>query len=230
MIVGISGNTLDITEGSFVGYRRYFANETFVNEVSKAGGVPIVLPYSTDLAKEHVSIIDGLLLTGGSDVDSSLYNKATKIRGISVIERDLYELEMVRLATEKGIPILGICRGLQLINVAFGGTLKYIDNHYTKEGHFAKISSKLSPLIGPQVTVNSYHNMGIETLGKGLEVVAESNDGIIEGISHEKHDFILGLQWHPEILDMGIIFEEFCSQIRKRKNKEEYKIEKQSIC
>jgi putative glutamine amidotransferase len=178
----------------------------------------IRLSYTTerDLGEQR---LDGLLLTGGGDVDPTLYGSPDPARASKGVNRnrDKFEFEMIRQALEDELPILGVCRGMQVVNVALGGTLhvdlesKGYDDHAGAEGkpvrHAIDIeaNSLLSGLAGGlEQEVNSFHHQAVEGLGKGLMAVAHSTDGVVEAVEwslKEGMPFLLLVQWHPERMD-----------------------------
>jgi putative glutamine amidotransferase len=181
--------------------------------IADAGGIPIELSRDAD-AKEVVSRLDGLVLSGGSDISPSLYGATPHERlGKVDRERDDWELEVLAEATRRNIPILGVCRGCQLINVFYEGTL---NQHVGKEygvGHPAwhqdsslvahdiviENASLLSGLFPRRIGVNSKHHQTLDRIGADLVVTARADDGVVEAI--EKPGFpVLGVQWHPESL------------------------------
>jgi putative glutamine amidotransferase len=168
---------------------------------------------------DYVAALDGLILQGGADIDPRHYGEArTHTCGAVDATRDRFELELLRAFAAAGKPVLGICRGLQLINVAFGGTL-YQDlcadgatavqhvhaEAYDAHGHSLRMApgSWFAKLHGDAATgiVNSLHHQGVKTLGEGLEAQAWSDDGVIEAIRGTGDTFIAGVQWHPEFHD-----------------------------
>ncbi|WP_299025805.1 gamma-glutamyl-gamma-aminobutyrate hydrolase family protein [uncultured Thermanaerothrix sp.] len=193
---------------------RWFAiSETYVAAVERAGGVAVLLPALLDdeALQGARQRLNGLLLTGGADVDPALYGGGwhPKVYGVDA-RRDATEIALVRLAAQTGWPFLGICRGIQVINVALGGTL-YADlpeqlgsrvAHWSEEmGHLVQIEpdSRLANLVkASEIQVNSYHHQGIERLAPGLRAVGWSPDGLIEAVEVPGHPFGLGVQWHPE--------------------------------
>ena len=172
-----------------------------------------------DLAYKYLVLSDALILQGGNDICPSKYNQQNT-RAKNVVEfRDIFELALIEVATIKQIPILGICRGMQLLNIHFGGTLhQHLEdgiwqNHSVLDGgnggEVAKLEKahevSLVPgknlsqwLKKPKITVNSEHHQGVNLLGKDLEIEAVSNDGLIESFS-KQGGRILGIQWHPEL-------------------------------
>lgn len=164
---------------------------------------------------------DGLLLCGGGDVDPALYHQP--LNGSQEIspERDALELHFIQEFLAAGKPILGICRGLQILNVAFGGSLiqhlPTAEQHRAEEGdliHPIKAEGLLKELYGAHPTVNSFHHQAVERLGRGFRAIAFAEDGTVEAIQHQSLP-ILGVQFHPERMQNGTpIFEWFLSQIR----------------
>ncbi|SMB91023.1 putative glutamine amidotransferase [Thermanaeromonas toyohensis ToBE] len=195
---------------------RIFLNSAYVAAVSQAGGIPLLLPPgSQEMAEEYLKIIDGLLLTGGGDVDPRLYGEEPK-EGLGRVlrERDTFELYITRRALLLGKPILAICRGMQLLNVAAGGTLyqdivRELGSSLHNPGgprsalhHRIEIQpgTLLYKWLGGQVKVNSMHHQAVRSLGQGLRVSATSEDGLIEAVEGTGEAFVVGVQWHPEEL------------------------------
>ncbi len=187
--------------------------------VLDAGGIPFILPNhsNNEIIKEQISHLDGLLLSGGVDLDPLLYgeNCLENLGSISP-ERDFFELAILSEYLKTGKPVLGICRGLQLINVHYGGTL-YQDVSYIERDiniqhrqkylpelptHDIKIDKNnlLYDILGEKARVNSFHHQMIRTLGKNLTVIATAPDGVIEAFQDKKHPFFYGVQWHPEMM------------------------------
>lgn len=217
-IIGLTINRLSLTNPL---NPNQGLSESYIQAVSNAGGIPILIPLG--LPQEHLqtlySHLDGILLTGGSDVDPARFNGRSHMRVYDVdSDRDALEIGLVRLAVESGKPLLGICRGVQVINVALGGTL-YTDlaDHYPNalrhdwypdiprdyRAHEVEIdpSSRLAAVLGatrPQV--NSLHHQGLERIGAGLSVVAKAPDGLVEAVENPERPFFIGVQWHPEWL------------------------------
>ncbi|OHW61647.1 putative glutamine amidotransferasec [Andreesenia angusta] len=247
-IIGISGSVLDIENGPFTGSRRAYVNEDYVKAVVKSGGVPVIIPMTAD--KEIIDIqldgIDALLLSGGHDIDPSEYGEAPKPRlNETLPERDKFDILLVEGAVKRGIPVLGICRGHQVLNVALGGSLhqdlEYIEGCEEAHDQFesedpeshavrTKERSILRELLGETLKVNSFHHLAIKELAPGFRATAISSDGLIEGIEHSRHKFIVGVQWHPEALAssgdrrMERLFEEFVYSAKALSKQERYPI------
>lgn len=196
-------------------------NTTYINAVLKAGGTPIILPIlkNPEDIKNYVDIVDGIIFTGGEDL-SPLYFGEEPIREVDEIcyDRDTFEMELFKQAYEKAIPIFGICRGTQLINIALGGTIyqdiyKQIPNigghtcpNNLQEGHHNIIIENDTIMFDifkkERLVVNSLHHQAVKDLGANLKTSSSSIDGIIESIESTNDRFILGVQFHPEAMAM----------------------------
>ncbi|MBO1757173.1 gamma-glutamyl-gamma-aminobutyrate hydrolase family protein [Dermacoccus nishinomiyaensis] len=218
-VIGIITNVEYDPHYLFPGYRRVAVNEDYSRSITQAGGIPIMLPPSTDHSTlpQQLALLDGLLLAGGSDVDPLLYGQPAKqeCQTTSPI-RDAYEIEALRLARENRLPVLGICRGMQLINVALGGSL-FQDLRYagTDQQHMA-MGNPASPLHHISVeersflhdawgvtkaAVNSFHHQALDAVADALRVVARADDGLVEAVQHADDAWCLAaVQWHPEMM------------------------------
>lgn len=216
--IGISTKVAVHAGPHFVGYRRIYTNDDYVQAVLAGGGIPVVLPLIGDPAviTDMVGNIDGLVLMGGNDVDPALYGEEpqTKLGGIS-IEQDTFDTALYHAAAAGKKPVLGICRGAQLINVLNGGTL-YQDMSYAKfssikhnqEDHprqpihaiTIEKGSRLYDIYGATTRVNSFHHQCIKDVAANFTITARSKDGVPESIEHTGDTFILGIQWHPEMM------------------------------
>lgn len=180
--------------------------------------LPVIIPNKyLDVIKYFEKLdINGLILSGGNNITPSLYDASYDVND-SFLERDRTEMKLINYCLENDIPILGICRGMQIINVYFGGTLtQNIQNHVNKN-HKINIS-KYHEYFGESHVVNSFHNFGIykENLGNDIEVFAESNDGVIEGLYHKTRR-VVGMQWHPERKPTENISERFIKNFFKER-------------
>jgi len=192
------------------------APDTYIYALRRAGAQEAVLmPDDLDdsEARELLDRFDGLLLLGGGDLDPETYGQARAEETYGVIgRRDGFELPLVRAAVERGLPTLAICRGHQVLNVAFGGTLEqHIATSEVSHGlpgveggsamHDVRVAegSRLATAIGTtRAPVSSHHHQAVEKLGDGLEAVAWADDGVVEGIELDGDAWIVGAQWHPE--------------------------------
>ena len=238
--IGIAANILQMHDGFFVGVYRDYVNNDYVDSVVKGGGIPVMLPVLRDLedVKDQIRGLDGIILTGGYDVDPSLYGEETRQEcGFIMREIDEFYLSLVRAADELGIKVLGICKGAQIINVAYGGTLyqdlvsqcpkalKHIQQaprYQATQGIMIKDDSFLYDVFGPSERVNSYHHQSVKTLGKGLRLTATTKDGIVEGFEKEEGTFMCGVQFHPEMMatfnneEMISFFTMFFEKLKKK--------------
>ena len=188
----------------------------YVDAVRMAGGVPIVLPPVEGETPEGLDAVAGLILPGGGDVDPAHYGGGHHDANYGISqERDRFELALTRAAiARQSMPLLCVCRGMQLLNVALGGDLiAHIPDQFgTSVVHRAAQlkpvphgvrldpESRLARLLdGTQLTVQSVHHQAVGRLGYGLRAVAWSDDGVIEGVESERHPFVIGVQWHPEL-------------------------------
>lgn len=203
----IIGITTDIKEGHFV------IEDAYGRAVAKAGGIPLLLPSipeRPELLIEAASHIDGLLLPGSRDMDPKFYNEEPhpKLRLMS-IERTETEFILLEESLKREIPVLGICGGMQLLNVFYGGSLyqdiaSFLPNALTHEkGAVHDILVKEDTLLGgilgaERLAVKSYHHQAVNAVGSGVKVSATSPDGIVEGIESGDSSYLLGVQWHPE--------------------------------
>jgi putative glutamine amidotransferase len=219
-----------------------FLKRSYYEAVERAGGVPVLLPNSrkTNNTLNFLQLLDGLLISGGNDVDPVFYGEKREARNLSITpERDIFELSLVKKAGEKKIPLLAICRGMQLLNVAFGGNL-YQDfsternfRDHTLEGltiykkRHAIVIQKESRLFDiirrRRIMVNTSHHQMVKNVGRGLIASAWSEeDGVIEAIETEENHPFLGVQWHPELMmdrNSIVLFDWLIRSARKYKVK-----------
>ncbi len=188
----------------------------YVRSVIDAGGLPLLLPLNDEsepgqeVFHQLLDLVDGLVLTGGGDIEPAVYGAATHdATKYTDAERDRYDIGLMELVVERTIPTLGICRGLQLSNVVFGGTLaQHLDGHEADHlaydtAHTVHVEpgSRLAAVVGHgEVAVNSLHHQAIAQLGRGVNAVATSADGVVEAIELDGSDHFLAVQWHPELL------------------------------
>ncbi|MGH4123175.1 MAG: gamma-glutamyl-gamma-aminobutyrate hydrolase family protein [Clostridium sp.] len=240
-IIGISGSLIIDQGGNFPGYERSYVNDDYVQSVANAGGTPFIIPmvYDENVLISQIEVIDALILSGGHDVNPLLYGEEP-IQNLGGIlpKRDTFDIKLVKIALEMNKPILGICRGEQILNVAGGGSLhqdlSYIDGCFIKHNqgslpsvatHTVQIleGTKLHEILGDTVMTNSFHHLAIKEVAPGYKISAISKDGVIEAIEKEGGGFILGVQWHPEMMakDHPVMLKIFKKLIDKAKVKRE---------
>lgn len=192
-------------------------HETYMQVITEAGGVAVVLPpVPPGQAIEHLSMVDGILLAGGGDLHGHWFGQPLHPLAREIDpERDCYEIALIKQAAEMGKPILGVCRGIQVINAALGGdiwqdlslmSLTQEVNHFPQTPiwygshrvHIKEDSRLASILSNTDIWVNSTHHQAIQTLGEGLAAVGTSTDGIIEAVEGTGESFLVAVQWHPE--------------------------------
>ncbi len=230
LLIGLTPRLLrDVPqELGFRGKTLQFLEQSVPHWVMANGALMVMLPTveaqqpfhrATVSIDDYVDSLDGLLLQGGADIDPALYGEpVTHSRGRMDTVRDRFECELLRAFVAAGKPVLGICRGLQLINVAFGGSLyqdlgedaatsaaHHVADLYDEHIHPIRIGadSWLAGVYGglPGGAVNSIHHQGIKQLGNGLLVEARADDGVVEAIRWQGDSFVVGVQWHPEFHD-----------------------------
>ncbi len=215
-----------------------YISGTYIYGVERAGGTPVILPVTEDPAalKDAVAKMDGILVSGGVDVLPLIYGEPMESFCQKVVpERDEYEILMIREAYRQKKPILGICRGMQVLNVAFGGTLyqdleaQGLKNHSYAgriDGDHAvhrvdfEPGSILCGVFGQDLMTNSRHHQAVKDPGENVRITARSEDGVIEGIEISGgHPFTVGVQWHPEMMqetdEHPLIFKAFIDAFKK---------------
>ncbi|WP_153930000.1 gamma-glutamyl-gamma-aminobutyrate hydrolase family protein [Limosilactobacillus walteri] len=237
-IIGISGSRIIDQNGPFPGYYRSYVNEDYVDSVIQNGGIPYIIPFNEqpDVTVAQVANVDGLILSGGHDIDPRLYGEESlpKIGDIWP-DRDYFDMLLLREAEKQHKPVLGICRGAQLINVAHGGSL-YQDISYRdgltlkhNQGRTPDIESQsvtlettsyLAKLFGREtLSVNTFHHQLINKVGAGLYAVGHAGDGVVEALENDDAS-VIGVQWHPEMLhrsdrEMNKVFSDLINKSMK---------------
>ena len=193
---------------------RAFAYTTYVDSLRRAGAVPVLIPPQPENAAELIDDLDGILLAGGDDCDPAAYGEAPH-PSVEPMDprRQANDLTLARAARQRGIPTLGICLGVQMMNVAAGGTLiqdiassidtdiDHASEPADRHRHEVLIESDthLADILGArQLNVNSSHHQAIGRVADALRVTAHAPDGVIEGLEDPAHPFYVGVQWHPE--------------------------------
>lgn len=208
VIVGITGNEKEMPAMSGITYDA--APRDLSEGVKQAGGLPIVIPIGKpEMAKDYVDMIDKLILSGGQHVDPRFYGQEKEIESDDYsLARDEFELALIKEALAQNKPIFAVCRGMQLVNVALGGTLhQAVQNHWQEEvlgtSHQLEIqpNSRVSQLFQAGTQINSLHRQSIKDLAADLVATAhDPRDGTIEAYESRGQHAILGIQWHPEFL------------------------------
>lgn len=218
-IIGVSSRKIPFFDHDKP-YPRYGVAISYVESVEAAGGTPIILPMTQDrlVLDAVLELLDGLLLTGGQDVGPQHYGEEPHARLQTVDPlRDITEMYLARKALAADLPLLAICRGQQVLNVAAGGSL--VQDIHSLIGpeclrHFQETTeevathkvrvhegTKLLEITGEsQVMVNSYHHQCVKKVAPGFVINATATDGVVEGVESTTHTFALGVQWHPELL------------------------------
>lgn len=229
----------------YYGLPIFIQNTTYLNAVTDAGGAPVIIPLqlSEEMLRVIYEMLDGVFLPGGEDLDPALYGEERhEFLGAVDGERDRTEMLLARWALADGKPLLAICRGMQMLNVASGGSL-YQDIRAQRDGSekhdyfppaFERVrishdidiqpESRLGRIFGQRSTVNSMHHQALKSLGQQCQPIAWAPDGVVEAVEVAGHPFALGVQWHPEELathqqDAGSqrLFADFVAQCRVRR-------------
>lgn len=212
---------IGITPGYWSENNKLFIHKGYTDAIISAGGIPFLLPLTLDedVVVSGIEKCDGILLSGGPDVDARLFGEFNmNCSGEISPYRDCLDLLAARITIEGKKPVLGICRGAQVLNIALGGSIyqdifsQIKDRDIIKHKQEApgwypvhdiniKEGSKVYAAFGKSSTgVNSFHHQAVKELGSGLEAVAWSPDGIIEAVEHKTNSFAVGVQWHPELM------------------------------
>lgn len=234
-IIGISTNFLCVDKGKFLGMERIYVNKDYVDAVIKAGATPLLLPpvENSEAIRQYIELCDGFILSGGGDINPLLFGESPhpKLEEFNTtLDRAQWSLTEAILQTNK--PLFAICRGMQLLNVVLGGTLwqdiSAVDHPVMLHSQYGPRADVFHPitleqnsipgrLFGAKLKVNSFHHQCINKLGHHLQITATAPDGIIEAIEMPSHPFVVGIQWHPEMLltasdEMLPLFHEFIHQ------------------
>lgn len=212
--IGISAGTM-VVDGNL---ERSYVNQEYIISLQKAGAVPVILPVVEDLSlvEEQLEFLDGVVISGGADIDPWFYHEEVKTTcGLTNHVLDAFTLATIRAAYEAELPLFGICRGCQAINVAFGGTL-YQDINTDRPGSYAHVQkaerwepihdisvdedSFLYSVLGNRCRVNSFHHQAVARVAEGFSVTARARDGIVECLEKEAGGFVCGVQFHPEMM------------------------------
>ncbi len=192
---------------------------SYVQSVELAGGSPLLVPPGAGI-EETLDALDGLVFSGGSDLDPQLYgSEPHEATGGIVRERDEFELELMRAALDRDLPVLAICRGSQVLNVARGGGIeqhlperlgdevhRQVPGTFGEHGIDVLPDTRLAGIVGPRAAVKSHHHQGFDRLGAGLRESARADDGTLEGVEDPDRRFAIGVLWHPEEDDEKALF------------------------
>ncbi len=192
---------------------RFDVNAKYIDAVRRAGGYPVLLPPGEREPGECFEFLDGIVMTGGPDIDPQRYGGKMhpEVYGVD-LERDASEIALVKAIFEQQKPTLCICRGMQVLNVALGGTLvEHVPDEFgvkvvhrggdTYQPHEVEVvaGSHLARVVGPgRLATASWHHQALRNLAPGLKVTARSSDGVVEAVEHADHDELIAVQWHPE--------------------------------
>ncbi|HFR3343407.1 gamma-glutamyl-gamma-aminobutyrate hydrolase family protein [Streptococcus sp. A34] len=208
VVIGISGNEQEFPSKS--GRHYVTVARELSDGVRQAGGLPIVIPMGNpDSAKDYIDMVDKLILSGGQHVDPSLYGQEKEIDSDDyLLARDEFELALIKEALRQGKPIFAVCRGMQLLNVALGGSLEQsLEDHWQNDwagtSHQLEVEghSRVSHLFAQGSQINSFHHQRIKELAPGLVATGrDPRDGTIEAYESKGKQALFGLQWHPEFL------------------------------
>ena len=216
---------------------RQFVTNSYIRAIHMAGGLPLLLPLvRSDIAiSDYTILCDGFLFCGGGDITPLLFGEELQTNvGETDITLDLFQLRLMKAVLKTGKPILAICRGMQVLNVACGGTIfqdlsmlpDTLNHMQLSTGRrdvshrisFAK-GSKMHRILGEFAYTNSFHHQAVKTPGKGLRITGKTKDGVIESIERPSDSFTVGIQWHPECMlekngNMKENFRAFLSAVR----------------
>lgn len=240
--IGITAWRRDLP--TFLGERTdlHTLDPDYAKGVWLAGGIPILIPPTADdLVRDYAAFLDGLIVSGGGDISPHSYGEVDTGQSYDVnVETDRFEIALIHEAEKRNLPTLGICRGFQLLQVAFGGKMlqdlhEKFPNHPATTGSAAEIlnqrhavdfsNDSIFPQIygGTHYLVNTIHHQCVQSVGKGFRAVGWSDDGIIEAVESETSWFALGVQWHPEKMKSSQeqeLFRFFIQSIKSQRKKE----------
>ena len=242
-IIGISTSVLVDEGGGFPGYERIYVNKDYVSSVISAGAVPLMIPMDAteENLRQTLELVDGMIFSGGHDIAPIRYGEEPhqKLQEICP-ERDDFDFLLYRLAKEHSLPILGICRGFQLMNVSEGGklyqdlSLKNTESLKHSQGHGPSIpthtvkvesGSKFYKILGKEeIRVNSFHHQAVKSTSENVAISGKALDNVVEAIELKNYPFGLGVQFHPEMLqakeeDMKKIFSALVSAAKEYREK-----------
>ena len=242
-IIGISTSVLVDEGGGFPGYERIYVNKDYVSSVISAGAVPLMIPMDAteENLRQTLELVDGMIFSGGHDIAPIRYGEEPHQKSQEICpERDDFDFLLYRLAKEHSLPILGICRGFQLMNVSEGGklyqdlSLKNTESLKHSQGHGPSIpthtvkvesGSKFYKILGKEeIRVNSFHHQAVKSTSENVAISGKALDNVVEAIELKNYPFGLGVQFHPEMLqakeeDMKKIFAALVSAAKEYREK-----------
>ena len=203
--------------------------QDYVRAIEHAGGRPLLVPPSEDGIEETLDAFDGVIFSGGSDLDPEMYGQEAHPETYGIVEqRDRAELALLEAALARDMPVLAICRGSQVLNVALGGDLvqhlpdvvgdqkhKHTPGEYADHEVDVHPETRLGSLLGERAPVKSHHHQGLGRLGEGLQEAARADDGTVEALEDPSRRFTIGVLWHPEAGDDLRLFEELVAEAER---------------
>jgi putative glutamine amidotransferase len=224
-VIGITSYAEEVTWGAWV-EEAALVPLSYVRAIERAGGRPLVIPPSEGAIEETLSVLDGILFSGGSDLDPALYDAEAHPETQGVHEaRDRAEMALLGAALERDMPVLAVCRGSQVLNVARGGDLvqhlpevlgheehKHTPGQYSDHDVTLKPDTRVGGILGDRAPVKSHHHQGFGRIGEGLREAGYAEDGTVEALEDPSKRFAVGVLWHPEEGEDMALFEALVQQ------------------
>jgi len=224
-VVGITSYAEEVTWGAWV-EEAALVPLSYVRAIERAGGRPLVIPPSEGAIEETLAVLDGILFSGGSDLDPALYDAEAHPETQGVHEaRDRAEMALLTAALERDMPVLAVCRGSQVLNVARGGDLvqhlpevlgheehKHTPGEYSDHEVTLEPDTRVGGLLGERTPVKSHHHQGFGRIGEGLREAGHAEDGTVEALEDPSKRFAVGVLWHPEEGEDMALFEALVEQ------------------
>jgi putative glutamine amidotransferase len=224
-VVGITSYAEEVTWGAWV-EEAALVPLSYVRAIERAGGRPLVIPPSEGAIEETLAVLDGILFSGGSDLDPQLYEAEAHPETQGVHEaRDRAEMALLTAALERDMPVLAVCRGSQVLNVARGGDLvqhlpevlgheehKHTPGEYSDHDVTLKAETRVGEILGDRAPVKSHHHQGFGRIGEGLREAGYAEDGTVEALEDPSKRFAVGVLWHPEEGEDMALFEALVEQ------------------